>query len=342
MKRHGLAQIDLIVMVLVLLAMVTFTLAAVGSLDNADSRTRCATNLRQIGQAILLYSNDNKGSYPRTNYDMQSADKPTAFSGADAADPFGAGGPNANDVSAGLYLLMRTEDINSSAFVCPATAKQAMNFGGGTHNALDKANFPSADSLGYSYANPYPSEAALGKGYKLSQGLDPSFVVAADSNPGSDALTILTVNMSNSQVVRAGNSLNHSGDGQNVLYGDGHIEFQNSPLCGSHRDNIYTYGDSGVDPDTNVARSTGGIGVMGSPVGPGDSVLLPISNVVVTAAAPDSGASSSGTANSVPPAQASTGGGKMTIAIVILVLVAGVSLIAVLMAKKKKGETAGS
>ena len=335
MKRHGLAQIDLIVMLFISLALVTFTLAAVASLDNADSRSKCAANLRQIWQAILLYANDNKGPYPRTVYDSQSADKPTAFSGADAADPFGVGGPNANDVSAGLYLLLRTEDITSSAFICPATGKQPFTYGGGAHTALDKANFPSADSLSYSYANPYPSQTALGKGYRLVQGLDPTFAVAADSNPGSDALTTLTVNMSDTQL-RTGNSLNHSGDGQNVLYGDGHIEFQNSPLCGSHRDNIYTYGDSGVDPDTNAARPTGGLGVMGSPVGPGDSVLLPVSNVGPIAATPLADASAVTAPNSLPPAQETAGAGKLTIAILIFGLIAAAGLVVFLIAKKKK------
>jgi prepilin-type processing-associated H-X9-DG protein len=103
-------------------------------------------------------------------------------------------------------------------------------------------------------------------------------------NPGGDALTKLTTSMSAAEL-RNGNSLNHSGDGQNVLYGDGHVEFQNSPLCGSHRDNIYTYGDSGVDPVTHDARPTGGEGILGSPVGPGDSVLLPALNVEQTVAA---------------------------------------------------------
>ena len=46
----------------------------------------CASNLRQIGQAILLYSNDNNGQYPP---DFQT--------------------------------LLLTEDIPSECFVCPST-----------------------------------------------------------------------------------------------------------------------------------------------------------------------------------------------------------------------------
>ena len=335
MKRRGLTQIELVVMLLVSLVLITFSLAAVASLDNVDSRTKCAENLRRIGQAIMLYANDNTPiaqPYPRTKFDVHSADKPTAFTGADAANPFGADGPNANDVSAALYLLLRTEDITSSAFICPATGEQPYAYGGGTHTALDHSNFPSSDFLSYSYANPYASVAAMEKGYRLHQGMDPSFALAADANPGGDALTTLTVNMPAGDL-RRGNSLNHGGDGQNVLYCDGHVQFQTSPLCGSNRDNIYTYGDSGVDPDTGVARPTGGIGVIGSSVGPSDSILLPVSNVSPAASTPLS--ASSPPAEQASAAQGTSSGGLMIVVLIVAVIaVAGVVVFLVVKNRK--------
>ena len=200
------------------------------------------------------------------------------YTGVNGGDPFGTRGPDANDVSAAIYLLLRTEDVTSAVFVCPASAARPYEYGGGIHTALEKSNFPSANFLSYSYANPYPSKQAADLGYKLKEGIEPAFAVAADMNPGTDALTKLRTDMPAAEL-RKGNTLNHSGDGQNVLYGDGHVEFQNSPLCGSHRDNIYTYGDSGSDPVTGAARPTGGAGILGSPVGPHDSVLLPALNV---------------------------------------------------------------
>jgi prepilin-type processing-associated H-X9-DG protein len=75
------------------------------------------------------------------------------------------------------------------------------------------------------------------------------------------------------------NTLNHNGDGQNVLYADGHVEFQNTPFCGMlrnagdssprFRDNIYTYGAG--------SRASPGVGVRGAPADALDSVLLPTS-----------------------------------------------------------------
>ncbi len=61
------------------------------------------------------------------------------------------------------------------------------------------------------------------------------------------------------------NSKNHGGDGQNVMYGDGHVNFERSAYVGVNGDNIYTsraQTDNGVteateDPD-DVPEETGG------------------------------------------------------------------------------------
>ena len=44
----------------------------------------------------------------------------------------------------------------------------------------------------------------------------------------------------NPQHWRAFNSRNHCGEGQNVLYADGHVRFQRTPAVGVDGDNIYT------------------------------------------------------------------------------------------------------
>ena len=56
--------------------------------------------------------------------------------------------------------------------------------------------------------------------------------------------------------------------GQNVLYGDGHVEFQSTPLAGVDQDNIYTFGAT--------TKDASGDGIAGPPTGPNDNVLLPV------------------------------------------------------------------
>jgi prepilin-type processing-associated H-X9-DG protein len=66
-----------------------------------------------------------------------------------------------------------------------------------------------------------------------------------------------------------GNSNNHGKQGQNVLFGDGHVEFDNNPFAGTNRDNIYTRG--GPTWDTTQAAQD----LVASPYTGNDSVLLP-------------------------------------------------------------------
>jgi prepilin-type processing-associated H-X9-DG protein len=88
-------------------------------------------------------------------------------------------------------------------------------------------------------------------------------------NPGIDALIKVPL-AAGEDAIAIGNSPNHGGDGQNVLYGDGHVEFQGSPYVGVERDNIYTYGDSGTEFTRTRRRRH-----RRRSVGPNDSILLP-------------------------------------------------------------------
>jgi prepilin-type processing-associated H-X9-DG protein len=71
--------------------------------------------------------------------------------------------------------------------------------------------------------------------------------------------------------MRQGNSNNHNEDGQNVLYGDGHVEFQQNPFVGIKRDNIFTRAAGPTEPfDPNQSD-----GVIRSSRDGNDSLLLP-------------------------------------------------------------------
>ena len=66
------------------------------------------------------------------------------------------------------------------------------------------------------------------------------FAIVADLNPGvGDGYDVtFPKETSSAGDMQKANSRNHQGTGQNVLYGDGHAEFQQNPFCGSKRDNI--------------------------------------------------------------------------------------------------------
>lgn len=116
------------------------------------NRVKCASNLKQIGAALLLYSNENQNQYPP---DLETA--------------------------------LATQDISSDAFVCPSGNDTPAP---GADAATQAKNLSAGGHLSYVY---------LGKGMTNAE---PPDKVVAYENPGA-----------------------HGGDGMNVLFGDGHVEF---------------------------------------------------------------------------------------------------------------------
>ena len=240
---------------------------AVQRAREASNIVKCGSNLKQIGQGLLLYANENNGNYPRTRWDVTNP-APTQFTGSQASNPFAADGPESNDVTAAMFLLLRTQDLTSAVFICPGDPAEPWNYDG--LSAQQRSNFPSSAYLSYSLQNPYPGPAAVKDGFKWNNTLKSDFAVAADMNPGTQ--DVLNVNLfSNAQQLQKANSSNHYHQGQEVLYGDGHVEFQQTPFCGVKQDNIYGVGRrtaaGKIDP---IARS-----ITGPPAHKDDSVLLP-------------------------------------------------------------------
>jgi hypothetical protein len=113
-------------------------------------------------------------------------------------------------------------------------------------------------------------------GYRLTNEMDTSFVVASDYNPGKQGqydVGAVTEN-SASLDMRKGNSANHKGVGQNVLYVDGRVSWEATPFCGKNHDNIYTVAPPG-SADGKTPTGTTSTTIVGSPAWLGDTVLLP-------------------------------------------------------------------
>jgi type II secretory pathway pseudopilin PulG len=275
--------------------LISILLPSLNRARETANRVKCASNLRQIGQAILMYANENKQAFPRTPMDTSGAPLVTWGSGPTSAttpDPFvgtsGTTRESDNDVSASLFLLLRTQDITTGVFVCPSSNAEAWDYGGGSNTAQNWVNFQqtppgtgSFKNLSYSYENPFPSSTAISNGWRLNTSLPADYAVASDINPGttvpSTTYSVTSVPTSAAaSTMRLANSANHEQDGQEVLFGDGHVDWSNNPFCGTQRDNIFTGRVNG--PITNPF-SSGGTCAKGSsatsPYDPTDSILLP-------------------------------------------------------------------
>jgi prepilin-type processing-associated H-X9-DG protein len=115
-------------------------------------RDGCAANLRQIAQAMLLYSDAHGGEYPDS-----------------------------------LQTLMTTSDVQSIVFVCPMTSDTAAE---GKSSQAVARQLVAGGHLSYVY---------VGRGL-------------IDKTAGANTVV-------------AYEAISNHGDGINVLFGDGHVEF---------------------------------------------------------------------------------------------------------------------
>src|SRR5205823_5745197 len=58
--------VELLVVIGIIALLISILMPALSAAKERANRIKCGSNLRQIGQGLLLYANDNRGIYPRT------------------------------------------------------------------------------------------------------------------------------------------------------------------------------------------------------------------------------------------------------------------------------------
>jgi len=217
-------------------------------------RMVCGSNLARIGKAMLIYAGDYEDELPRAGgrasiwqpkiNNWQASDRITAY----GLQPDGTGG--AASISASFYLLIKYGEISAQPFVCThdkgTPEFKAAEYGVRDKELIDLWDFGSEPwkHCSYAYHTPFGM-------YALTTSSEPGMAVAADRSPWIATGKLKARNFSlfkpdgDIKQQRAGNSLVHSEDGQNVLFVDSHVYFEKRSFCAINDDNIYTFWDGG-------------------------------------------------------------------------------------------------
>jgi prepilin-type N-terminal cleavage/methylation domain-containing protein/prepilin-type processing-associated H-X9-DG protein len=286
-KKAGFTLVELLVVIGIIALLISILLPSLNKARETANRVKCASNLKQIGQGLLLYANENRGAYPRTIATGAGATVTPVFTydtttDNAAADPFsapGSGEAGVSNVISAMFLLVRTQDMGTEVFTCPSSSAEKDTLGG--TSAQNRVAFTAKSNLSYGITMPYFGTTAAGLGYKWNNTLSPDFAIAADMGPATFPGTALTSGTT-AQQQKLLNSKNHDTEGQNILFGDGHVEFTNTAFAGANKDMIYSRATTtGTPAQQNNPASYAGTGALADtdqtdPALADDSIIRPL------------------------------------------------------------------
>jgi prepilin-type N-terminal cleavage/methylation domain-containing protein len=308
MKRRGFTLIELLVVVAIIALLIAILLPSLSKARELSNRSACAANLRGMGQSCAVYANDNSDAYPVLKPAGATFDSYTLTVASDSpahtdltpdlvfrnfyyvnTAPTSLGGGAANNVYANLWILVLNNQISPKSFVCKsdtATAAPTNHTDGRYYLGMTDLN-----NCSYSVSFPYTPSGFVGKWWTnlndaslpLASDLAPSMVAGETGSP--------TRNTQNND--KTGNSWIHQTDGQNVVFGDAHADFQRANNCGQNGDNIFTVNSTGVTASAGAgargnyqAAASNPMKVPGMPGGAQgnyDVIMVPVGGVTSSA-----------------------------------------------------------
>jgi hypothetical protein len=224
-KRIAIAAVFLIIVT------ISFTsFSGIANYSRQKSwRQRCAIQLQQIFQGLNQYSSDNDGKLPML--------------AAAAGEPWwkvGYQGQENHSNTRPLWLLVKYDYSKLTNFVCPSSPKiKTLQFS--SLQVQNYNDFPGREYMTYSF-----KISCRGNG---SRKLICREVLMADLSPLFEELPSnysepFRLHLNKDMLTL--NSINHRRRGQNVLCGDGRIEFIRTRHTSLSEDDIYTLRDTDI------------------------------------------------------------------------------------------------
>lgn len=303
---EGLAKTGICVAIIALIVtpILILTLARIHELSR---RSVCAANFKGMGSAFYRYANENSGMWPIPPHIPSDSGTVGMVDYTQAIGSYRgkAGNPTAGDVSTmdplpsklsttrGLWTLFRYDLILPQLLICPSSGatpntdtnpQNYWDFGQGdiTGSATVAQAHQGWQQVSYGYQVPF------GRHGQPSLDCESSMILAADKGPYGAAIEagepmpgpITAMHQSSPDAWRPWNSPNHGGqgkgEGQNVLFADGHVEWRNTPAADIQNDNIYTqWSGKGLTEKECTIGNPPTLGGKQTPVSNTDSLIYP-------------------------------------------------------------------
>ena len=266
MRRKGFTLVELLVVIAIIALLMGILMPALARVRQIAYRLYCGTNLSGIGKAMLVYGNDYDDELPRAGLRGGAWAAPIAdWKAATRSAAFAATGRvSGASITSSFYLVIKYAEVTPKSFLCKGDSG-VTEFKGSEHGLAgtelidlwDFGNHPAQAHCSYAYHTPYGL-------YALTTSSEPGMAIAADPNPWLDspgiakrstigaASDLALFNPSGDrEAIKTGNAQTHQGDGQNVLFMDGHTNFEKSSACGVNDDNLYMRAVSATDRKKN-------------------------------------------------------------------------------------------
>jgi len=256
--------VELLFVIAIMVLLTGILMPALAEVRLKSARMACGANLSDLGRAMLIYANDYDNAFPRAGFPMTVwADKIIDWDAVDRIGAYGLPTASQASITSSFYLLVKYAEVTTESFICAGdpsvTVFEASDYIAGMENVEawdfgdnDGTTLYPTNHCSYSYHTPYNLF------FLSTASSDPGMAVAADQNPFLDYSTLPgstnffwysddPVAGEDIKVYQLGNTGAHEREGQNVLYMDIHVDFENQSFCAIYDDNIYTYQQTGLD-----------------------------------------------------------------------------------------------